>query len=40
MLLRLIQSCLLSFGLFLMILGTVGGIDVAAYPPYIVLKIA
>ena len=33
MLLRLIQSCLLSFGLFLMILGTVGGIDITACPP-------
>ena len=34
------QSCFLSFGSFFIILGTLGGIDVAAYPPYIVLKIA
>ena len=40
MLLRLIQSCFLSFGSFFIILGTLGGIDVAACPPYIVLKIA
>ena len=40
MLLRLIQSCLLSFGLFLIILGTLGGIDITACPPHIVLKFA
>ena len=33
MLLRLIQTCLLSFGLFLIILGTLGGIDITACPP-------
>lgn len=32
--LRLIQSCFLSFGSFFIILGTLGGIDVAACPLY------
>ena len=33
------QSCFLSFGSFFILLGTLGGIDVAACRPHIVLKI-